>query len=171
VLKDTSAFAAYGEKAKDGVIIITSKSRHQKAAGYVKNENGGVVVENQKAQLKDYEESMTAFYKSIQKQIKYPLEARQSGIQGKVYVSFDVAEDGKISNVEASHARYTLLEEIVVVGYPAEGTTPNPKIEDMSVLEEEVIRTIKLLDEITPIEKDGKPIDIRLTLPVTFKLD
>ena len=63
-----------------------------------------------------------------------------------------------------------MLEEIVVVGYVREifGTTHDS---DIKLLENECRRVISYLGKFTPGMKNGKPIDVRLTLPVIFKLD
>jgi len=155
VLKDELAMREYGEKGKNGVIIINSKN------------NG----ENQDGLLIEYKEGMNALYRTIQKQIKYPLEARKSGLQGKVFISFNVTKDGNIEKIEASETRYTLLEEIVVVGYPTKENNQQTGDNDLSMLEDEVVRVLKEIDKITPLTKDGKPVDTRMTLPATFKLD
>ena len=44
------------------------------------------------------------FFKYLAKQIKYPRVAVETGIQGTVYVSFTVMEDGSITNVNLVHS-------------------------------------------------------------------
>jgi protein TonB len=43
---------------------------------------------------------MTAFYKYLQENIRYPAVARRNGIEGKVMVQFVVGKDGAISEVK-----------------------------------------------------------------------
>ena len=40
------------------------------------------------------------FYRKLGKKIKYPKSARRKGIEGKVYISFIVAEDGALKNIK-----------------------------------------------------------------------
>ena len=47
----------------------------------------------------EYPGGMEAMYRFIQDNLKYPQLALESGIQGKVYLTFVVEEDGSVSNV------------------------------------------------------------------------
>jgi TonB family protein len=80
----------------------------------------------------------------LQKNLVYPKEAKEKGIQGKVYVSFTVEKDGSITQVE------------VVRG-----------IEDLN---EEAIRVIKMMPKWKPGTEFGKIVPIRFTMPIRFSL-
>ncbi|HOP49538.1 MAG TPA: energy transducer TonB [Ignavibacteriales bacterium] len=82
-------------------------------------------------------------YNFIANNIKYPELARKAGISGKVLIEFIVSEDGKI------------IEPKVVkgIGYDCN---------------EEAIRIIKLMPKWIPGKQDGKPIKVRLILPIIF---
>jgi len=69
--------------------------------------------------------------------------ARKAGISGKVLIEFIVSEDGKI------------IEPKVVkgIGYGCN---------------EEAIRIIKLMPKWIPGKQDGKPIKVKLILPIIF---
>jgi len=117
-----------------------------------------------------YEAGEKAMYEKIAKTLKYPKEARSSNTQGLVYISFTVTADGEIIDIEADDNDFTnLLKEIVVVGY-GNNQSPSEINRNLSVLQEESIRVIGLLERFKPGEKDGKPVSTRLTLPVTFKI-
>jgi protein TonB len=79
------------------------------------------------------------------KNIKYPAEARNRGIQGVVVISFIVEKDGKITN-------------ITVLRNPGGGTA------------EEAQRLVSAMPNWEPGLKNGQPVRVRMQLPVTFRL-
>ncbi|MBM1105650.1 TonB family protein [Aurantibacter crassamenti] len=88
------------------------------------------------------------FQKSIQKHIsknfRYPEEAQEKGIQGRVSVMFTISTDGLIQNVKMR----------------------GPD----KLLEEEVARIISKLPTMTPGKQDGKVVNVPFSIPITFKL-
>jgi periplasmic protein TonB len=99
------------------------------------------VVENQPAPVGGYE----AFYKYISKNIKYPDQARRMGVEGKVFVQFVVDKDGSITDV-------TVLKGIG------------------SGCDEEAIRVVKAAPKWTPGKQRGRPVRVRMSVPIAFKL-
>lgn len=85
------------------------------------------------------------FIKYIQQQIIYPKEAVKTGIEGRVFVSFAINEKGEIEGIK------------IVRGV-------NP------LLDNEVLRVLKLSPKWTPGKQQGKPVKISFTIPVEFKL-
>lgn len=81
----------------------------------------------------------------IAKNIKYPQIARESGIQGRVYVSFVVEPDGSISNVNIMRG----------IG---------------GGCDEEAVRVVKSMPKWTPGKQRGKTVRVSFNLPVNFKL-
>ncbi len=77
--------------------------------------------------------------------IKYPVIAQENGIQGKVYVTFVVGKDGKVSN--ASIAR---------------GVDPS--------IDKEALRVINMLPKWKPGKQRGKPVNVSYTVPINFVL-
>lgn len=73
----------------------------------------------------------------------YPTEALENGIQGRVFVSFVVNEDGNITDVK--------------VARPA-----NPS------LEKEAIRVVSSMPKWTPGKQRGKAVDVSYTVPINF---
>lgn len=86
-----------------------------------------------------------ALYKFIQTNLKYPNEARKAGIEGRVFVEFMVEKDGAVTNVKA-------------VKSPHE------------VLSAEAVRVVSMLPAYKPGTQSGKPIRIKLTIPIQFDL-
>ena len=89
---------------------------------------------------------MKAFYSYIKKQLKYPSQARRMGIEGKVFVQFVVDEDGSIADVQA----------IKGIG---------------AGCDEEALKVVQNADRWTPGYQRGRPVKVRMVIPITFKLD
>lgn len=77
--------------------------------------------------------------------IKYPVVAAENGIQGKVIVQFIVGKNGSISNVK-------VLRSV-----------------DPS-LDKEAVRVVSNMPNWTPGKQNGASVNVRFTLPVTFRL-
>ncbi len=85
-----------------------------------------------------------AMYKHISKNFKYPEEAQEQGIQGKVNILFIIQEDGSID------------------GLKMRGPSP--------LLEDEASRIISKLPIMTPGKQKGKTVKVPFSIPITFKL-
>lgn len=81
----------------------------------------------------------------LQKNIRYPLAAKEGKIQGKVYVQFVVEKDGSIGDIK-------------IVREPGGGTG------------EEAIRVMKLSPKWIPGTLASKPVRVMFTLPINFSL-
>lgn len=82
----------------------------------------------------------------VAQNVKYPTEAMAQGIEGKVYVSFIIDTDGRISNIHIMKKAHPLLDKAaykVVCGMP----------------------------RWVPGTVNGRPRPVRHTLPIFFKLD
>jgi TonB family protein len=84
-------------------------------------------------------------YKLIGKEIRYPKEARENGIQGKIFVQFVVNEEGKLSDIQ------------VIKGI-GDGC------------DEEAMR-VMALTKWNPAEHEGKKVKQRLAMLIVFALD
>ena len=84
-------------------------------------------------------------YEYLSKNIKYPQIARESGIQGRVFVNFVVEPDGSVSNVKVLRG----------IG---------------GGCDEEAMRVVKAMPKWTPGKQRGKAVRVSYTLPVVFKL-
>lgn len=88
---------------------------------------------------------MQAFYTYVSKNLNYPSQARRMNIEGKVFVQFVVEKDGTITDVQA------------VKGIGAG-------------CDEEAVRVIKGAPKWNPGKQRGRPVKVRMILPITFKL-
>lgn len=78
--------------------------------------------------------------------LKYPVVAEENGIQGKVVASFVVSKDGTITN-----------PQIVKSVDPS--------------LDKEALRLIRMMPKWTPGREKGKAVNVKYTIPFTFKLN
>ena len=95
-----------------------------------------------KSQRRDcFQEKMN---KHIRKNFRYPEIAQEMGIQGRVYVNFIIAKDGKITNIRMR------------------GPDKN--------LENEAQRIISRLPSMIPGKQRGRPVRVTFSIPITFRL-
>ena len=88
---------------------------------------------------------MEGFMEWTQKNLRYPSEAAEYGIQGRVYVQFTVNPNGEVVDAK------------VIKGvHPA--------------LDTEALRLVMSSPKWTPGKKDGKPVKMQITFPVVFAL-
>ncbi len=83
--------------------------------------------------------------KWLNKNMKYPSIAQDNGIQGRVIVQFVVNKDGSI------------VDPVVM-------KSVDP------YLDKEALRVVKMMPRWSPGEQRGKPVRVKFTLPVTFRL-
>ncbi len=81
----------------------------------------------------------------IRKNFHYPQEAQDLGIQGRVSVVFQIAEDGSIANIR--------------------------KRGPHQLLEDEVERIINRLPKMQPGKQDGEAVSVPFSIPINFKLE
>ncbi|MEM9671117.1 MAG: energy transducer TonB [Cyclobacteriaceae bacterium] len=101
-----------------------------------------VVVE----QFPEPEGGMNAFYQYIQQNMNYPSRARTTSTEGKVFVQFVVFPDGSVREIEA-----------------IKGIGAGCDQEAVRVIKESPIKW-------APGKQRGKPVKVRMVLPITFKL-
>lgn len=100
-----------------------------------------VAVENQPK----FPGGMEGLGNYLSKNIKYPAADRENNIQGKVYVSFVIEPDGKLTKVEA-------------VRGPSE------------TMKAEAVRVMEGSPEWIPGEQSGKKVRTQYTVPINFTL-
>ncbi len=95
--------------------------------------------------MPEYPGGSKAMMAYLNKNVKYPVRPQETGIQGRVIVQFVVERDGSISN-------------LIVV----RSVDPD--------LDKEALRVIEAMPKWTPGLQNGKPVRVKYTLPVYFKL-
>jgi len=84
--------------------------------------------------------------KHISKHFKYPDDAADNGVQGRVFVMFTIMKDGSIGNLRMK----------------------SPK--GCELLEKEAARIMSKLPKVQPGKQRGRPVPVTFTIPVNFKL-
>ncbi|MBQ6652575.1 MAG: TonB family protein [Prevotella sp.] len=148
VLKDKESTAAYGEKGKNGVMLITLKKEQQPDASnapVAKLPQGQDPVYEVCEVLPEFPGGMSEMMKFVQENMKYPQEAHANGVQGRVIVNYIVEKDGSLSNIHVVRSVDPLLDA-------------------------EALRVVSLMPKWKPGKQDGKPVRVKFTIPITFKL-
>ena len=101
-----------------------------------------VVVEK----MPEFPGGQQALFKYLSENVKYPVIAQENGIQGRVICQFVVNKDGKIVDVEVVRS----------------GGDPS--------LDKEAVRVIKSMPNWKPGQQRGKPVRVKYTVPVNFRL-
>ncbi len=89
---------------------------------------------------------MQEFYSFLSKKMKYPKQARRMGMEGKVFVQFVVNEEGKMTDLEVVRG--------IGVG-----------------CDEEALRVMKLAPDWNPGKQRGRPVKVRMVVPIYFRLN
>ena len=140
VVKGEEAVRVWGEKGKNGVIIIETKNA-ESAETEEETFQVFLVVE----EMPEFPGGMAECMNFLGKNLKYPAEAQKNGIQGRVLVTFIITDEGDI-------------KDPVVVG----GVDP--------LLDAEALRLIKMMPKWKPGKQRGKAVNVKFTLPVEFRL-
>jgi len=142
----------YGEKGKNGVIMITTKKKEDvnvntntnasvDSKSQPSNEGIFVVVE----EMPEFPGGEQACKNFIVRNLKYPLVALNKGKTGKVFVTFIVNKNGKVENAQVIR-----------------GIDP--------ALDGEVVRVVNSLPDWKPGMQRGTAVDVVYTMPIEFML-
>jgi len=83
--------------------------------------------------------------KFVQKNIRYPEEAAEMHIEGRVYLKFVIKKDGTMEDITVIRGVHELLDK-------------------------EAIRILKIMPKWSPGKQAGKPVNTRFTIPIIFRL-
>ena len=136
-------------KLNKNVQYSTRTSSSATARAYAKTdqsilENSEIYTIVDKMPVYEYGERELANF--ISYNMRYPKEALQQGIEGRILCSFIVGKDGSISNIE------------VVSG-------------SNEALNNEAIRVLGLMPKWTPGENNGEKVNVKCLLPIDFTID
>jgi protein TonB len=95
--------------------------------------------------MPQFKEGYTALIRFIYNTMEYPAIALKQRIQGRVWCSFIVNEDGSLSNIQLEQGAYSLLNE-------------------------EALRVLRIMPPWEPGRIGGNPVKVKVYLPVVFKL-
>ncbi len=161
VLKGESGTKHYGEKGKNGVIMIQTKSGSNLGAGNM-NQNSGEtknpanntpnIQSSQVNEIRLPEEmpefpgGAEALKQYIARSINYPESAKENGIQGRVYVTFRISKEGKVTDAKVARGIFPALDK-------------------------EAVRVVSSLPNWNPGKQNGQPVEVvGYGIPVDFEL-
>ena len=84
--------------------------------------------------------------KFLSENIKYPVECEKQGIQGRVVLLILINKDGSVTDIKVAKSVHPLLDA-------------------------EAVRVASSMPRWQPATKDGQPVRIRYSLPITFSLN
>ncbi len=113
-----------------GVTTISAQSTNKKVYDVVE-------------QMPEYPGGMEALMAYFREQVKYPADAKEKKIQGRVLVKFIVEKDGSVSNVK-----------VVQKAYPS--------------LDAEALRVVKAMPKWQPGKHEGKAVRVKYNIPIAF---
>lgn len=123
---------ALSDEVHDGIDVV----------GYAGNASEALNIADVMPRFPGGEQKMMEY---ISKQIRYPKEARDKKIEGRVVVGFVVKKDGSITDVAIR-----------------KGVSPE--------LNDEAVRVVAGMPKWTPGMENGEAVDVKYVLPVTFRL-
>jgi len=97
-------------------------------------------------QVPEFPGGLTAFGEFLSKNIKYPVDARKKGIQGRVIISFVVEQDGSLTNFHVARS----------IG---------------GGCDEESVRVLALSPNWKPGTQNGKTVRVAYSVPIQFTLE
>ncbi|MEQ8474328.1 MAG: energy transducer TonB [Marinoscillum sp.] len=83
----------------------------------------------------------------LKKNLKFPVDAEKEEHEGTVFVDFIVAEGGEVTEVIASSYTYAEVDELFT---------------------EEALRVVNLMPDWTPGRQNGKAVNVKYSVPITF---
>lgn len=140
-LKDAAATSKYGEKGKNGVIIITTRKQSAETQTD-KEQEPFVVVE----EMPMFPGGDGALLKFISDNVKYPEDAKAQNITGRVIVRFCIDTKGNATQISVLKGVHPLLDA-------------------------EAYRVISLLKGFEPGRQGGIAVPVWYMVPVSFGID
>ena len=136
--------------ASDGVGASSVEHPDKKVVAVVdipkaKEEQQEEVVFQVVEEMPQFPGGLSEAMKFLAKNIKYPVEAQQAKIEGRVIVRFVVGRDGSVSDVEVMR-----------------GVSPE--------LDAEAVRVVSLMPKWIPGKQRGKAVAVKYTMPIMFRL-
>jgi len=99
-------------------------------------------IKDKKKRDKCFGQKITEHIHSV---YRYPPIAKDMGIQGKVYISFVIDKQGRVTSVKIARGVDKYLDE-------------------------EAVRVVKTFPKLTPAKQRGRPVKVAYTVPISFKL-
>lgn len=140
-MREKTAMKSYGEKAKYGALIITTV-KHQEIDNEPLSQPD---VFDKVDEMPHFPNGMAGLMQYLSTNVRYPKDAKESGTQGSVIVSFIVEKDGSISNAKVTKPTYSSLDE-------------------------EALRVVSAMPKWVPGKQNGEAVRVKYAVPVSFRL-
>lgn len=169
VLKEKSGKEIYGERGKNGVLLITMKDEATEAAA-----NKAYDVVDVMPQFPGGPGEMMKF---ISQNLRYPVQAMKADVEGRVICQFVVEKDGNINEVKvvnnSAKTKTKEINEAIAVENKAKAL-PAPTEEEVATgkqsLADEAVCLVKAMPKWTPGTQKGEPVRVKYTIPIKFAL-
>jgi len=97
-------------------------------------------------EMPEYPGGLDGLKSFIVENVKYPEQAKKNKVEGKVFVSFVIDEQGNVTNAKVVRA-------------------VNPE------LDKEALRVVNKMEKWTPGKQKGENVKVQYTLPIQFALN
>ena len=169
VLKEDAATAVWGDKGANGVIEIKTKD-----ADDLQDKQGDDKIFDKPEVLPEFPGGEAELYGWLARNVKYPSEAIESGVQGRMIVRFVVEKDGSISDVKIVKGADD--RGVIVTAYKAKDDSPEELKKEneekgLKALQVESVRVVKAMPQWKPGTNKGKPVRCYFHLPIVFRLN
>jgi TonB family protein len=142
--KDKSIRPKKKDKSVSAVSDSENKTLNQQPAEMLETNNEALIKKADK--MPEFPGGTQGLILYLQEHLHYPSSDKLRGIQGNLYISFIIEENGKISSVE------------ILKGLGGE-------------CDSEAVKAVSSMPDWQPGIVDGKPVRVRFTLPITFQLN
>ncbi len=132
----------YGSLAENGVLILKTKNDDLEI---LPDSTASISNSSKTEIMPEFPGGEKELIKYLSKNVKYPIVARENGVQGRVVVQFFITSTGKIKDI-------TILKSVE------------------SSLDSEAMRVTSLMPDWSPAKLNGKPVNVKFTMPISFKI-
>lgn len=116
----------------------------------IKEENTVFIIKNNGdttyiivEQMPEFPGGQSELFKYLSSSVKFPPEAKNNGIMGKVFINFTIDKDGSIQNIRVIKSVHTILDN-------------------------EALRVINSMPKWTPGSHKGKKVRVNYNIPINF---
>ena len=145
VLLSVLVFISAGAWAVSASKDCSDEAKPVECLSGINEENDSTKVGKGVEENPSFPGGMEALMEWMSKNLKYPASAQENGIQGRVLVQFVVDKDGTVTE-----------PKVIRPVHPA--------------IDAEALRLMSIMPKWSPGKRDGQPVSVRFTLPVSFKL-
>ncbi len=128
----------------------------------IQRDSGFIIIEDPA----EYIGGTSAMFKFIGKNLQYPKSSKEKGIEGTIYVGFDVNEFGELEYIKVKGSKLTQRtydKDVKKWIYT--------QVTEDEQLNKETIRVVSLMPRWKPGSAGGKLVRVAFTLPIKYKLD